>query len=1465
MLAKQLCLLFATLVVPVMGAIAAPPVGSTSRWATFDASGTSYFAVSIQPDSTSSVPLAARHEVVVLVDTSASQTGPVRVEGLEVVEELLAGLPTNATVSLVACDVKAVPYTKSLASVGSPELQTAFEQLKRRVPLGLTNLSAALRTALSQFSSQPDVQRTIVYVGDGVNRKEYLNVDAQKALLNELIGKQVTVSSFVIGPVVDVPTLAALSNQTGGVLLSRSEVKLSMQEVGSTLAESVHVPVLWPTKVEKPAALANHLPVQFPPLRMDRDSVIVGRLEGKAEAGKLVVDASVAGKAVTLRWNLTPEESHPDMAFLPSVCDAAAKDEGRTLPALGSQGLRAMSYVMFDSSVSMVKAAEFALKSGEIDSALRIAEEALKLDPNNAEALSLLDAAKAAQQPAAPAPKGKLMSFTQPPADDPFGTAPTPTKPGDDPFGTAPAAEPPAAGADPFSGEPAGDAPAMADPAAPAAPAPAMTPDTSDALAPLDAQSGILDSRHYDTGDLLKDEENARRRLAQAVESQVNSTIARAKVLSARDPIAAKGSLMALLEELEQNVNLDPGIARTLDARIRTQLQTTSEAEARYLDRVAREEAVRSQAAASQRLLAEAERRETALKQLVESFNFVMSQGQYLQASQELAPEIESLAPNTPLATLVFHESSLQANTALLRDAFRRREQGWIDSMRGVEEAAVPFAGVPPIVYPPADVWNALSARRKEKYGSINLAADESEERIYRALREQTEVEFQGISLQAVMDEFATRHGIDIYINPVELDNAGQSPDAPVNLTLGNATLRSALRIILKPLDLTYVIREGVLEITSNDDAEREPVNKIYPVGDLVVPPINMGGGMMGGMGGMGGGMGGMGGGMGGMGGGMGGMGGGMGGMGGGMGMGGMGGQFAVPDDVKKSAPTTKSATQNPATKAPAQAPVAKSPAVKSPAVKSPAAKPAAQAPATAAPVAKAPTSKAPTAKAPAKPADATAAVAAKPAKAVPATWDDLLDDYAKADEKTATQLDAEVREIVTTLVSSAQKSIDAGQDKAALKNFQQAIDLINEMLCAGHPQPWMYQALSIAMKACDYPKEDIERVMLSSLDFGGNTMAAVDIADFFAKNQMKAEALALLRDTAVLDSNCYEVYTLALPLARELNDVDAIRWTCVGILSKAWPTRYDRLVDDAKVAARATSFRLKQAGRVMEATVFDNQIKEALRRDIVVRVTWSGEAEIAMRVKEPAGTVCSYTHPVTTSGGVLINPTSMGKKASLDGTSEYYVCSQGYAGEYDIILRRLWGKVAGGKATVEILTDYGTPEEQVIVQDIDINEKDALVKVAVKNGHRKEPIAMADLANVHDRKLAMARTVLGQFGGSSTAGGMMPGYNPYAGMQGLLAGSLNNGFPFRGAVGYRPQLSIIPEGANFQTTGVVSADRRYVRISPTPFFSQIIEVFTFNFVSGQTAGGTGTTGGNGAGGIGGGGGGFGNGAGGAN
>ena len=54
--------------------------------------------------------------------------------------------------------------------------------------------------------------------------------------------------------------------------------------------------------------------------------------------------------------------------------------------------------------------------------------------------------------------------------------------------------------------------------------------------------------------------------------------------------------------------------------------------------------------------------------------------------------------------------------------------------------------------------------------------------------------------------------------------------------------------------------------------------------------------------------------------------------------------------------------------------------------------------------------------------------------------------------------------------------------------------------------------------------------------------------------------------------------------------------------------------------------------------------------------------------------------------------------------------------------------------------------------------------------------------------------------------------------------------FAGRGAVGYQPVITVLPEGANFSVTGVISADRRYVRITPQFIVSQIKEVSTFTF-----------------------------------
>ena len=181
----------------------------------------------------------------------------------------------------------------------------------------------------------------------------------------------------------------------------------------------------------------------------------------------------------------------------------------------------------------------------------------------------------------------------------------------------------------------------------------------------------------------------------------------------------------------------------------------------------------------------------------------------------------------------------------------------------------------------------------------------------------------------------------------------------------------------------------------------------------------------------------------------------------------------------------------------------------------------------------------------------------------------------------------------------------------------------------------------------------------------------------------------------------------------------------------------------------------------------------------------------------------------------------------------------------------------------MNVLSDYGTADQKIDQHQVPI-QQDAIVLVDVKSGHRKEPIVDAQLAKVQTR-MAEAGAVLAQANpGQSQGNG--PGYSPayrqllaqYAGGQNGIGGNGQFGGPFlrRGVVGYRPIIQTIPQGTNLTALSVISGDRRYVRITPSPNFTDIIEVFTFNTFTGGTGGGGQGGGGQGGGAQGGGGGG---------
>jgi hypothetical protein len=106
--------------------------------------------------------------------------------------------------------------------------------------------------------------------------------------------------------------------------------------------------------------------------------------------------------------------------------------------------------------------------------------------------------------------------------------------------------------------------------------------------------------------------------------------------------------------------------------------------------------------------------------------------------------------------------------------------------------------------------------------------------KIQKALAESIVPEFEDMPLEIVVRDIGQLRGINVIIDMRALDDVGIGTDVPISFHTGPIPLRDALRHILKQLDLTYVIRDEALVITTPEEEECGLTAKAYPVGDLM-------------------------------------------------------------------------------------------------------------------------------------------------------------------------------------------------------------------------------------------------------------------------------------------------------------------------------------------------------------------------------------------------------------------------------------------------------------------------------------------------------------------------------------------------------------------------------------------------------------------------------------------------------
>ena len=1293
-----------------------------------DGLGNTYFAASLGPIE--ATPNQGT-DVVIVVDTSASQTGVYRDTAFSSVEACLASLGENDRVQIVAADLDARPMSKQMASVGSAELAGSMSALKNELPLGSTDLDGALRTAAKMLGQSEGRQRTILYIGDGISSTAMMKSDRLKNLAAEMQSNKIAVSSYAIGPQRDSSLLARLANLTGGNLYidqpmvwadqaeglsvdrAHQENINRGQRVGRTLAQWAKATVVWPSEEQ---SSAKHYPASMLPLRSDRDTILIGSTS--SDANEVEFRANVNGSVTS--WASELPESNDTNAYLSSLVKQAKVDDGVSLTTIGTAGLEETGRNVLAQIDNMTQLAEHAASMGDVEGASQISQAVLRRDPGNMRAQT-------------------VQRFVSE---------------GDSilPEGVAP-----------------------------------VTTDEEGLKLVRTAQLEVVDSpqpaEYFDDGNYPPAEATIDGRFidsvtrnssvyAQALEKEVQNTVANARDIMREDPETAIQNLKLMLLNVERSPELVSSVRAGLRDRLQTTLRQANSA-LQVKDDLDREREALIAAGRERRLLLDRmELKREQERQLLNKFTALMREHEY-KAAEDVATVArehnpEGVEPRVAQLTLRAREAYEFGQE--MRDL---RDQGFLDAMAGVERSAIPFSDETPIVYPDAETWIDLTQRRKE-YAAVDLAGkSESEEAINRALSSPLTsggLDFQDTALEEIIDFLREEYQIEIQIDEVGLDDLGLDSSEPVTVNLRNISLRSALRLMLKPLELTYVIDDEVLLITSEDEALTRLTFKVYPVADLVIPietpqVSGIGGGIGGGGGGgFGGGGGGGGFGGGGGGGGFGGGGGGFGGGGGGRG----GGAFAVPDVAQ--AIETRTLTLSPVTPKEEAQPVAEEPQ----------------------------------------------------AQVAPA---------AQKQEQESIQLPAEGADAQSwNLLFEGDKPAQAAVRDAARqlmkeRRFHDTVEFINAALRNGAAQPWMYESLGIALQLSGADDKEVERAIMSAVDFATSPDHLLVIADYLRGLGLDKRVVQVCRLAVEHQPMLHESYALALRSAERSEDMDSIAWASSSILSKAWAKEHTAIEEAARLASKALIARLESEGLQEKADEFKSQLEKAKRRDCVIRVSWSGDADVDLAVQEPGGTMCSSMEPRTTAGGVLIGDSATSKS---NDHCETYVCPEGFSGDYRVAVRKVWGEPVANTVSVEVILDKGAETERNQSQQFQLEDgKDAVVEFSLAEGRLKQPIEEHQIAQAIERQRAVSQAVLSQQI-SSLADDPVTSLRPDEVRRRRRALGAA-----QAAVGFQPVIITLPNGTNFQATATISADRRYVRVTPVPFFSGVSEVSSFSFVSG--------------------------------
>jgi hypothetical protein len=168
------------------------------------------------------------------------------------------------------------------------------------------------------------------------------------------------------------------------------------------------------------------------------------------------------------------------------------------------------------------------------------------------------------------------------------------------------------------------------------------------------------------------------------------------------------------------------------------------------------------------------------------------------------------------------------------------RRKRWIMRISVASVLGVAIAGLLCLALLPEQQQLPVIAKAQAQQGAEKptaATAETPEEGIEKALAKPVDLDVNDQPLKDVVHIIQEMSKIPVIVEVKKLEEAAINVDAPVTFHIQGISLRSALRLMLREVGLTYVVADEVIQITTREDADSRQEIRVYDCRELLDLP----------------------------------------------------------------------------------------------------------------------------------------------------------------------------------------------------------------------------------------------------------------------------------------------------------------------------------------------------------------------------------------------------------------------------------------------------------------------------------------------------------------------------------------------------------------------------------------------------------------------------------------------------